>query len=90
MGSITEQVRYLVSDVFLNELGVANGHKVRETLLIRNGNYCGHKFQMGPFQAVWFIEEDELKFSGEQGQTIRTLTVSQKLSAKERQASKAA
>lgn len=78
--SITEQVRRLVNDVFLNELGAPDGQKVRETLLIRSGNYCGHKFHLGPFQAVWFIEEDELKFSGEKGQTVRTITVSKTLS----------
>jgi hypothetical protein len=90
MGSITEQVRRLVNDVFLNELGASNGQKVRETMLIRSGNYCGHRFQMGPFQAVWFIEEDELKFSGADGQTVRTLTVSTILSAKREQQSRAA
>jgi hypothetical protein len=82
MGSITEQVRQLVTDVFLNQLGAKCGQKVRETMLIRNGNYCGHKFHMGPFQAVWFIEEDELKFSGAEGQTVRTITVSKSLAAK--------
>lgn len=81
--SITEQVRHLVNDVFLTELGAPKDEKIRETMLIRNGNYCGHKFQMGPFQAVWFIEEDELKFSGEKGQTVRTMTVSTMLSETE-------
>jgi hypothetical protein len=83
--SITEQVRHLVNDVFLTEFGVPKGQKIRETMLIRNGNYCGHKFQLGPFQAVWFIEEDELKFSGEKRQTVRTMTVSAMLSAESEQ-----
>ena len=81
--SITEQVRHLVNDVFLTELGAPKDQKIRETMLIRNGNYCGHKFQLGPFQAVWFIEEDELKFSGKKGQTVRTMTVSTMLSEPE-------
>lgn len=35
---------------------------LHETILIRNGLYCGRKFQAEGYEVVWFIEEDEIKF----------------------------
>ena len=32
-----------------------------ETVLIRDGLYCGHRFSCDAFTAVWFFEENELK-----------------------------
>lgn len=32
-----------------------------ETVLIRNGLYCGHRFSCNAFTAIWFFEENELK-----------------------------
>ena len=37
---------------------------LHETILIRNGLYCGRKFQAANYEVVWFIEEDEIKFFG--------------------------
>jgi len=34
---------------------------MRESFLIREGCYCGHRFCLGPLVAVWFFEEDQLK-----------------------------
>ena len=45
----------------------------RETLLIRDGAYCGHRYQVGSHQAVWFIEEDEVKFYGPEGGVLETV-----------------
>lgn len=32
-----------------------------ESILIRDGFYCGRRFNLGSHRAVWFFEEDALK-----------------------------
>jgi hypothetical protein len=70
--SQTEQIRQIVRD-HLRQLGASTSELTRETVLIRQGNYCGHRFEMGEHQAVWFIEEDEVKFYGCDGRTVRVV-----------------
>lgn len=36
---------------------------IQESILIRDGFYCGRRFDAGTHEAVWFMEEDELKIS---------------------------
>ena len=45
----------------------------RETLLIREGHYCGHRYESDELSAVWFLEEDEIKFFGEDGSLLLVL-----------------
>ena len=45
----------------------------RETLLIREGHYCGHRYESNELTAVWFLEEDEIKFFGEDGGLLLVL-----------------
>lgn len=44
---------------------------LRETVLIRDGHYCGHKFSNDQLDAVWFIEEDEIKIYDANHRLIR-------------------
>jgi len=46
-----------------------------ETILIRNGCYCGRRFEHGGLSAVWFIEEGEIKVFGQEGQLQESLQV---------------
>lgn len=80
--SKTEQIRDLAQAVLI-ELGATQDGQMRETMLIRNGNYCGHRYRLEEFEAVWFIEEDELKFSSQTLGTIRKLVASQALAERE-------
>jgi hypothetical protein len=41
---------------------------VRESILIRGEYYCGRRFHTVDYQAVWFIEEDELKIYRSSGE----------------------
>ena len=41
---------------------------LRESILIRNEFYCGRRFHTANHDAVWFIEEDELKIYHSNGQ----------------------
>ena len=88
--SITERIRELVYSVLI-ELGATPAHdRPRETMLIRNGNYCGHRYRLGDFEAVWFIEEDELKFSSSGGGVICKMIASEALASRQVQQPKVA
>jgi hypothetical protein len=57
------------------ELGVADDQAVRETLLVCGGNYCGRRFKADEGQAVWFFEENQVKFYAADGSIARVLQV---------------
>lgn len=42
----------------------------QESILIRNGLYCGRKFVWQGYEVVWFQEEDEIKFFGPCGNML--------------------
>lgn len=45
----------------------------QESILIRDGYYCGRRFDAGLCEAVWFLEEDEVKISDPLGQVLGVL-----------------
>ena len=65
-----EAVRRLVRRTFA-ELGADAEDEFQETILIRHDQYCGRRFQAGDLQAIWFIEEDELKLYSADGTVLR-------------------
>jgi len=67
---VTEAIRNLVSQTF-EQLGIDG--EPRETILIRDGNYCGRRFETDSAAAVWFVEEGEIKFYGTDGAVIRVI-----------------
>ena len=54
----------------LLELAKTPDSPVQETLLIRDGCYCGQKFRVGLYTAVWFVEEAEVKIFGPSGTLV--------------------
>ncbi|MBM4005021.1 MAG: hypothetical protein FJ295_17325 [Planctomycetes bacterium] len=48
--------------------------EIDETILIRNGHYCGRRFQAGGLRAIWFLEEDQIKFYGRDGRVQSELS----------------
>ena len=44
-----------------------------ESILVRSGNYCGHRFESHGISAVWFLEEQEVKFYGTAGQVLQVI-----------------
>lgn len=46
----------------LESLGALAGSNLKESLLMQNGAYCGHRFRRDDLQAVWFVDEDQIKF----------------------------
>lgn len=60
------RVRQLIDDLLIR-YGTPRNAEARETLLIHEGTYCGHRINKGDFHAVWFIEEDQVKVFGPDG-----------------------
>jgi hypothetical protein len=44
-----------------------------EAMLIRDGFFCGRRFRLANYQAVWFLEEDELKIRDMAGSVLALL-----------------
>jgi hypothetical protein len=70
---LTESVRRLVAEAFA-ELRVP-AMELRETILIRDGAYCGRRFENDQASAIWFVEEDQLKVYRADGSVARVLPV---------------
>ena len=65
-------VRSLVATTF-SELGMSDAESLHESLLLCGGTYCGRRFKADEGQAVWFFEENEVKFYGADGTIARVL-----------------
>jgi hypothetical protein len=48
-----------------------------EAMLIRDGFFCGRRFRFSNYQAVWFLEEDELKIRDLAGSVLALLGTSE-------------
>lgn len=54
----------------MNSMGVSKNCELHETLLIRDGLFCGRKYQYDGYTIVWFLEEDQLKIFSPVGELI--------------------
>jgi hypothetical protein len=43
---------------------------MHEAILIRGGAYCGRRFECNGGSAVWFIEENQIKYYGATGELL--------------------
>ena len=68
-------IRQLVQS-HLTELAGNQGDITNETLLIRNGEYCGHRYHADAMSAIWFCEEGEIKIYGPNDGVIRAIKAS--------------
>jgi len=69
---LTESVRRLIADAF-EQLRLIDGDALRESLLIREGAYCGRRFEAHSGHALWFFEEDQIKVFGAEGGVLRVI-----------------
>lgn len=46
---------------------------IHEAILIRQGLYCGRRFECDAGSAVWFIEENQIKYYGADGSVIKSV-----------------
>ena len=58
---VVELVRQIVKQAFA-ERDVSPLGECCESILIRDGYYCGRCFTWGDHRAVWFMEENIIKF----------------------------
>ena len=65
-----EKIRLAIAEQ-LSQFGVQQVGSLHETILIRNGLFCGRKFQGEGHVVVWFIEEDEIKFFSPCGELLK-------------------
>jgi len=68
----TESVRRLIAEVF-RQLRLSDDDAPRQSLLIRDGNYCGRRFDADRGHALWFFEEDQVKVFGADGRVRRVI-----------------
>ncbi|MEO8268663.1 MAG: hypothetical protein ABI557_03020 [Aureliella sp.] len=66
-----EKIRLVVAQQ-LSQFGATGTDSVGESILIRNGLFCGRKFQCSGYHVVWFIEEDEIKFFSPCGDLLKS------------------
>ena len=58
----------------LRQFGAQPKADLHETLLIRNGLFCGRKYLCDGHLVVWFIEEDEIKFFSPCGDLLKAMS----------------
>ena len=63
-----EAIRDVVSKAFAEYQGAEA--EFSESVLIRAGIYCGRSFTCDAIRAIWFAEENLVKFYGEDGQFL--------------------
>lgn len=66
-----EKIRLVIAEQ-LSQFGAPRTDSIGESILIRNGLFCGRKFQCEGYEVVWFIEEDEIKFFSPCGDLLKS------------------
>jgi hypothetical protein len=49
--------------------------EIQETILIRQGHYCGRRLSASGFSAIWFIDESQIKLIHADGQSLGTYSM---------------
>ena len=68
---LTEAVRRRVAETFAE--GGQPAQNLRETILVSDGAYCGRRFEAPQGHAIWFVEEDQLKFYRPDGSIVQVV-----------------
>jgi hypothetical protein len=66
------RVRAIVQETFVQLGGLAD-EVPGEAMLIRDGFFCGRRFVGQGLEAVWFIEENEIKFYNGEGAVVQVI-----------------
>jgi hypothetical protein len=67
-----ERVRQLVLESLV-DFGVMRAVPCGETLLLRDGFYCGRSFNFEGVRAVWMTEAHQVKFFSDGGRWLGTI-----------------
>ena len=71
-----EAVRELVRSAFALQ-GAAPDAAFSEHVMVRENLYCGRSFHSQGLNAIWFIEEDQIKIYGRDGTVVDVFCASQ-------------
>ena len=71
---VLTQVRSTIREK-LNRFGSSAETAPGEAILIRDGFFCGRRFYSDGLEAVWFIEENQIKFYERDGSIIEVLKI---------------
>lgn len=77
-----QEVRQRVQHSF-SELAQQDRQITGETLLVRGGEYCGHRYHTDDMAAVWFLEEDQIKFYNAEGHVLDVVSATESRGEKE-------
>ena len=69
-----EAVRRAVRSTFV-ELGANVSFQLSEHILLRDDAYCGRRFFADGLQAIWFVEEDQIKIHARDGAVARVMSI---------------
>ncbi len=78
--NLTDLIRRSIRQLF-ERAGAPPNQPIRETFLIRGGYFCGRRFRCGDLSAVWFIDENQIKLYGPNGQLLAVHNVQQSIPA---------
>lgn len=56
---------------------------IRETILVRNGVFCGRRFVAERHSLTWFVEENQIKLTGPDGRLLLATTASSFINGQE-------
>lgn len=84
-----EKIRVAISAELLS-LGISDLSDLRETILIRDGLFCGRKFRCCGHSVVWFMEENEIKFFSPTGELLLATSPDQCLARQDQPQQRAA
>ncbi len=82
---LVQSVRQHVLESF-RQLGATTEALSDESLLIRDGYYCGRRFQFEDFEARWFAEANTIEIFSGDGSVVESVNVAEMLSQQQRQA----
>ena len=71
-GMRPREVRQLIEQTF-ESLGSTPQRLTREALLIRDGHYCGHRYESENLFAIWSLEDQQVKFFSRAGDLLLVL-----------------
>ena len=65
-------VRQIVHNSF-REQGAPEDMEIQVTILVRDSYYCGRRFLCGNLSAIWYCEDNQIKFHGEDGSVVEVV-----------------
>lgn len=69
-------VRQRVAE-WLTSHGYAVPEEISESILIRDGFYCGRRFKLDECTAVWFTEDDQIKIYDSESKLLTSFMASE-------------